>query len=419
MTATRNRLAGTLAALLLLAACSESVSDGGGSEGSDTTASDDKAPETRTTRGVTDDSVKVGGVVYDLYFGDARLGVEARIKEANDAGGVHGRQIEFVGAQDNGNDATKDLQLAQKLVEQDKVFALLPAATGVTGLGDYIVDEKVPMFGYGTNASFCNNEVAFGVTGCVTNPSLKVGSNALGTVLQEHFDGATDKTVAFIGEDNDAGRGGLKLLSASAEDKGFDVVFADASLPAPPETVGDESPFVTQLLSAADGQAPDVIYLQATFSGTKIAAALQNAGYQGTIITPSYSPLLLGQAGYDDVWVNAQFGLDPEVPAVAELLASARAVDPEAKLSLALVSGYWAADMFIAGLEATGEDLTVERFLATMNDGFTYEREGAVGPSSWPDNHSRSVPCATLLQVVDGAFVPSIPLTCGENITVG
>ncbi|HEX2576135.1 MAG TPA: ABC transporter substrate-binding protein [Aquihabitans sp.] len=417
MPTTRTRIAALAAAsLLLLVSCSESTDDDGPAGQA---SNEGGSSESATTRGVTDDSIKVGGVLYDLYFGDARVGVEARLKQVNDEGGVNGRTIEFVGAENNNNEPTKDLELTQRLVEQEEVFALLPVMSGTFGAGDYVVENNIPMFGYGTNPAFCENEVAFGITGCVTNPSLEVGSNALGTVLEEHFEGDTDKTVAFIGEDNDAARGGIALLTASAEDKGYEVVYGETVLPTPPEVVGDESPFVTQLLQADGGEAPDVVYLQATFSGTKIAAGLQNAGYEGMIITPSYSPLLLGQAGYDDVWVNAQFGLDPEVPAIAEMLEAVEAVKPEQQLSLALVAGYWSTDLFVKALEETGEDLTVESFLETLNSGFTYSVEGAVGESTWPENHDQVVPCATLLQVQGREFVPSIPLTCGENISVG
>ena len=229
-----------------------------------------------------------------------------------------------------------------------------------------------------------------------------------------------DRSVAFIAEDNDSGKGGIALLTASVEDKGFDVVYGEASLPAPPDVLGDESPFVQALLTSDGGDAPDVIYLQATLSGTKLAAALQDAGFEGMIITPSYSPLLLGQPGYDGVWINTQLSMDPEVPANAEMLEAVAAVDPEAKLSLSLAAGYWAADMFLQGLEETGPELTVESFLETMNGGdFTFEVADVIGTSTWPDNHDKSVPCATLIEVQGQEFVPSIPLTCGENITVG
>ena len=411
---TRSLVALVAASLLVLSACSDSVSDDG-----PTTSSGGGKDETATTRGITDDTITVGGALYGLYFGDAAVGVEARLKLANDADGVHGRQIEFVGADDNNNEATKDVDIVTRLVEQEEVFALLPVMAGQFGAGDYIVDNNIPTFGYGINPAFCGNEVAFGVTGCVTNPSLKVGSNALGTILEEHFDGDTDKTVALIGEDNDAAKGGIALLTASAGDKGYEVVFGEASLPSPPEVLGDESPFVTQLLAADGGEAPDVIYLQATLSGTKLTAALQAAGYEGMIITPSYSPLLLGGAGYDGVWVNTQFGMDPSVPANIEMLEAVAAINPETKLNLAVAAGYWAADMFVQALLETGPDLTVESFLETLNGGdFAYEAPGAVGRSEWPKNHGQSVPCAALTEVVGDEFVPSIPLTCGENITV-
>jgi ABC-type branched-subunit amino acid transport system substrate-binding protein len=408
------------ASLLAVSACSSSVKDDGpASSSKDDEGSDEKAT-TKTTRGITDDSITIGGSVYAPYFGDAAIGVEARLKVANDAGGVHGRTIEFAGAEDNNNEPAKDLDIIRRLVEQEEVFAVLPMMSGQPGAADYIVDESIPAFGYGSNPAYCENEVAFGITGCITSPSFTVGSNALGTILVEHFDGDTDKTVAFIGEDNDAARGGIALLTASAEDKGFDVVYGGAVLPAPPEVLGDASPFVTELLSSADGSAPDVIYLQATTSGTKLAAALQAADYEGMIITPSYSPLLLGQDGYNDVYVNTQFGMDPSVAANKEMLAAVAEVDPDAELSLALVAGYWSTDLFLKALEETGEDLTVESFLETLNGGdFTYEMDGAVGPSEWPANHDQVVPCAALTFVENNEFVPSIPLTCGENIEVG
>ncbi|HPB45506.1 MAG TPA: ABC transporter substrate-binding protein [Microthrixaceae bacterium] len=403
------------AAMMFMAACSESVDD---TASSNTTAKNDStestAPQTRTTRGITDTSIKVGGVQYGVYFGDASVGVEARIKEANDAGGVHGRTLEFIGAQENNNDATKDLDLVRALVEQDEVFALLPVMAGTFGATDYIVDNNIPTFGYGITPAFCNNEIAFGVTGCVTNPDLTVGSNALGTVLADYFDGDTNKTIAFIGEDNDAGRGGLALLGASVEDKGFEIVYSEPAMPAPPEQVGDVSPFVSALLA----EDPDVIYLQATLSGTKIADALQQADYDGVIISPSFSPLLLGQPGYEGILINTQVGVDPEIEGLAHLLESVHAIKPDQQLSLALITGYLAADMFIKGLEETGEDLTVENFLATMNGGFTYSVDGVVGESTWPDNHSKPVPCSVLTKTENAQFVPFQALQCGTNIDV-
>lgn len=417
----RKRLLAVTAALALsalLASCSESVKDDGNANGNDN-KTDDTTEETRTTRGITDDSIKVGGIQYGVYFGDAAVGVEARLKLANDAGGVHGRQIEFVGAKEDDNDPAKDQDLVRSLVEQEGVFALLPVMSGGFGAGDYLEQNNIPTFGYGINPAFCEIKSTFGITGCVTNPSLKVGSNALGTALEDFFDGDTDKSVAFIAEDNDAGRGGLVLLEASVADKGFDVVYAKPALPAPPEQAGDVSPFVADLLKADNGEAPDIIYLQATLSGTKLTDALQQAGYEGMIITPSYSPLLLGAAGYNDIYINTQFGMDPSIPANEEMMKAVAAIKPDQKISLALVAGYYSADLFIKALDATGKDLTVEKFLSTLNDGFTYEAEGVVGESKWPDNHDKPVPCSVMTKVENNAFSSIQSLICGNNIEIG
>ena len=193
------------------------------------------------------------------------------------------------------------------------------------------------------------------------------------------------------------------------------MVLADTSFPAPPEQAGDVSPFVNNLITADEGEAPDVIYLQTTLAGTQIAAALQTAGYEGEIITPSFSPILLGAPGYVDILVNTQFGMDPTIPANADMMAAVNAIDPEKQMSLALLVGYYSADMFIKGLEATGEDLTVERFIQTMNNNFEYSVDGVVGQSTWPDNNSKPVPCAVLLRTTDDTFVPLQELVCGNN----
>jgi hypothetical protein len=87
---------GVLVSALVLMSCSSSVDD----DETSTTAgdSDTQEPTEQTTRGITDTSIKVGGIQYGVYFGDASIGVEARINQANADGGIHGRTIEFVGA---------------------------------------------------------------------------------------------------------------------------------------------------------------------------------------------------------------------------------------------------------------------------------------------------------------------------------
>ena len=78
--------------------------------------------------GVTKDQIVVGSL-QDLsgplagFSKPARNGMQMRVDEINAAGGVHGRKIKLV-VEDSGYDPKKGLLAAQKMVQQDKIFAM-------------------------------------------------------------------------------------------------------------------------------------------------------------------------------------------------------------------------------------------------------------------------------------------------------
>ena len=127
--------------------------------------SDPVAPAGRT-RGVTDTSIKVGGLGYSFVYGGADIGAKARFQRANDAGGVNGRTIDYLGFTDDGGDPTAGTAAATKLVEQDGVFAVVPTVTPDLAASTYLVDQKVPYFGWALSSNFCGNPYGFGFTGC-------------------------------------------------------------------------------------------------------------------------------------------------------------------------------------------------------------------------------------------------------------
>ncbi|KAA0233163.1 MAG: hypothetical protein JJLCMIEE_02756 [Acidimicrobiales bacterium] len=414
-------------AVLALAACTttkdENTDDDGGGPAGESGESGETGEQERTTRGVTDSSVTVGGILYGLNFGGADVGAAARFDRANAEGGVHGRTIEFLGAADDNSDSSASLAEAQRLVRQEGVFAIVPVTTASLS-ADFMIDENVPFFGWGISPAFCGNEVGFGFTGCVTDPELERGSNAFGVVLAEHFDGDTDKSVALIAEDNDAGEGGLRLLSSSVEDQGFEVVYSEAAIPAPPATVGDYTPFVNELLTSNEGEPPDVIMLTVSVANVVgLSDALQGV-YDGLVVSPFYDPRLVSNPAFEGQAILTQilpYEYADENALLGQMVDDIEAYDEangtDTQLTLAVAAGYWSADQFLALLEETGEDLTVENFLAAQ-EGWEYEVEGVVGKSSWPQNHDSPVPCAAFSIVEDGAYLPDIALTCGEVIEI-
>ena len=79
--------------------------------------------------GVTKNEIVIG-TIQDLSgplagFGKAlRFGMQMRVDEINDQGGIHGRKLKFI-AEDSGYDPKKGLLAAQKMVQQDKLFAMV------------------------------------------------------------------------------------------------------------------------------------------------------------------------------------------------------------------------------------------------------------------------------------------------------
>ena len=79
-------------------------------------------------QGVSKDEILVG-TIQDLsgplagYGKQARNGLQLRVDEINEQGGIHGRKIKLL-VEDNGYDPKRAVLAAQKLVNQDKVFLI-------------------------------------------------------------------------------------------------------------------------------------------------------------------------------------------------------------------------------------------------------------------------------------------------------
>lgn len=80
-------------------------------------------------QGVTKTEITLGSI-QDLsgplagYGKQARLGMMLRVDEINEQGGIHGRKIKLI-VEDSGYDPKKAVLAAQKLVNQDKIFAMV------------------------------------------------------------------------------------------------------------------------------------------------------------------------------------------------------------------------------------------------------------------------------------------------------
>ncbi|MEZ7131766.1 ABC transporter substrate-binding protein [Nonomuraea sp. AD125B] len=118
------------------------------------------------TTGITDKSIKLGGI-YPLSgpasaYGDIPKGIKAYFDYVNaEKGGIGGRKVEFI-VRDDGYQPPKAVEEARRLVEQDQVFALFQTlgTPSTTATWDYTNQRKVPQVFVATGASKWGTDAA-------------------------------------------------------------------------------------------------------------------------------------------------------------------------------------------------------------------------------------------------------------------
>ena len=156
-----------------------------------------------------------------------KLGVDLYVKALNAAGGIHGRKLRTVFHDDGGSSETA-LANTRKLVEQDRVFAIVaPQGTrSVVATLDYLEREKVPLLfpAQGSPVARGRKYVVSGMTLFDRQSRLMIDYlvgprhlRKLAALYQDDDYGAG--FVAFI--EKDLGRHGLRLVATEPVKRGM------------------------------------------------------------------------------------------------------------------------------------------------------------------------------------------------------
>jgi ABC-type branched-subunit amino acid transport system substrate-binding protein len=182
------------AALLAASACTTSNSPQGGTN----------APAGDTT-GVTDTTIKIGthtpltGAAASSY-GKIAIATKAYFSYINSKGGVYGRQIDL-SIQDDGYNPTNTVSVVNKLILQDKVFAILnglgtPTHSAVLST---IAENKVPDLFVASGSVLWNQPSKYPTTfGYQTN--YVIDYKIIGDYIKTNFPGK--KVCSFVQADD-------------------------------------------------------------------------------------------------------------------------------------------------------------------------------------------------------------------------
>lgn len=177
------------------------------------------------------DKLKIGffGPITDRFAGlglDARKGAELAVKQANAAGGVNGKPVELVIYDDRGN-RTEAVAVARKMIEQDKVDAIVSGSLSLTSIAaaPIISDLKVPMVVAYSNAVGVvkGNDYVFRWASVADVQGWVMGHHA---VKERGF-----KRFALLMQDEEYGRGIINGAEKALAKLGGEVVYKKAFPP--------------------------------------------------------------------------------------------------------------------------------------------------------------------------------------------
>lgn len=246
-----------------------------------------------------DDTIKVGanfeitGNVAN-YGTTARDGFKLAIKEANEAGGVNGKQITIVEA-DNKSDPAESANAATKLISDDKVVAIVgPATSGAVQAESQIATEnKIPIIApcaTSPDITVENGQVKpFVFRGCFIDP---LQSNTMANFAFNELKAKT--AVIYLDSSTDYSKSLAEVFKNKFEALGGKVVMQEAF-------VAKDQDFKATLTNIKTANA-DVIYVPAYYE--EVGKIVKQARELG-ITQP-----ILGVDGWDDTKVVDIAGAD-------------------------------------------------------------------------------------------------------------
>lgn len=322
-------------------------------------------------------------------------GIEAVFANYNTAGGFKGANLTLVHYDDE-FDGAKGLAFTQKLVEEDKVFALVGhfGTNTVAATVDYIKDKGIPMVYAATGISDLYQEAAEGYNKAVMPVQPIYNSEGRMMLARALADDATSGLAAtkigVISTTDDAGEGMLygirkqaELLTPAEQAK---IVYVTT----PAEQGTNHSAPVNTLKTAgcdvvivAGNQVPfsEILnYMRDASFDTKVITSYVTANTQILRAAAGVGSITANRPVYTNSWLdvtdlayydatNNPYALTPEYVAyMTEMTTGGQAAHIASSYAIA---GYVAAKVFIEGLnrvETNDEDLVWLNYINAMEE---------------------------------------------------
>jgi branched-chain amino acid transport system substrate-binding protein len=364
--------------------------------------------------GVSDTEIKVGGIIPGtgaraISFGPAELGIKARFDQANANRELGDRTIDYIG-KDDASDATRNLEVARELVEQEGVYGIVEVSDQASGSAQYLDEEGVPVTGWHVGLKEWGeypNMFAFRLPPGDPAVTYTTRNADLGLEL-----GGTK--AALVGGGNQSSVDFMNKLDISIEQsdgmetvyKTTDVVAGDTNFTGVVQRIKDSGADTlytgmdfTQNAALSDQLAQADVEMKAViFPGGYDSRVLNLPGVEGAIFGLEFKPFELNPPAFEE--------FDAAMPA-------------DAVRNQITYIGWLSAHLFLEGIKAAGVECpTRDAFIANLRLTEDYTANDAFDPVDFISGFGEDFLCAYYVQVEDAAFVPLFEGEefCGEPL---
>src|SRR5713226_1696511 len=381
--------------------------------------------------GVTGNTITVGGVAGKTNpvgqpYASGFDGAQAYFNYINAKGGVFGKKFKLVAQLDDQSRASQNVTEIRSLVEEKKVFAVLPVITQIFAGAPYLAQKGVPTFGWNINAEWNDGPNLFGEKGsylCFTCPQFSPA------YIAQQIGAKNVAILAYTAPQSAQCASGME---AGFRKYGMNVILNDSSLAFGFQDLGSDVDTMRSKGVQFVGTCMDIA------GEVNVAKALRRAGLNNVkfYAPQGYDPGTLAKYGKDLNGIYFSIDFVPfENPKLSPGLATFEAQmkklgKPVNELALA---GWIDADMLYKAIKTAGANFTQKSVIDAVNNTLNgYTADGIRPPVNWsfdghgPPGAKGDVPdlghetCAAYVEALNGKYVLQFakgnqPFVCAPN----
>ena len=414
----RRRLsrASTRRAILVVAACTvlAACSSSGGS-------SSPGSPGSGSSAGATGSKTITIGFVTDLTgvassgFLTSKQGIDAYLNRINAAGGVNGYKIKYVLA-DTTSTPTGALTAVQKLVQQDKVFAIVEDSSDLFGAEPYALQQGIPVVGSSIDGPYWADPKDTNLFASVGVTNENYENAAQGQFMKSQ--GVTKcASLGYSSSPSSAlsAEGFIKSCEAAGLKSGYiNTQFPFGSTNVGPIALAMKNAGVDGLFLPTVPSTSFALVVALHTLGVKLKAILLPTGYGGDLLASQ--PAVEAAQGVDFETIGAP--AEANTAATQQRAADLAKVGVTSDPTFAEQEAYLALTAFVAGLQAAGPNPTRQNFMQAMSKITNYDAGGLLAPEKISfRNYAPATACLWVAQLKGEKFavVPGTPI-CSQLV---